>query len=99
MSVLSEIDVIVPSFRELLIDKRTARAFSPNPRLLATGQADLWCSDNLLRDPVLQLENVVEVAVKPIRPHVAAVQAVDQLCRQPDMVAALSDAALQHVAD
>src|SRR5882757_5498584 len=99
MSVPAEIDVIVPSLREMLIDKRTARALSPNPRLLAVGQADFQCRDNLLRYPVLQLEHVVQVAIKPIRPHMAAVQAVDQLRRQPDAVAALSDAALQHVAN
>src|SRR5215475_2778607 len=99
MSVLSEIDVVVPRFREMLIDKRTARALSPDPRLLTVGQADLQCRDNLLRDPVLQLEHIVQVAVKPVRPHMAAVKAVDQLRRQPDAVAALSDTALQHVAD
>src|SRR5215472_8052665 len=99
MSVSSEIDVVVPSFREMLINKRTARTLSPDPRLLAVGQSDLQCRDNLLRDLVLQLEHVVQVAVKPVGPHMAAVEAVDQLRRQPDAVAALSDAALQHVAD
>src|SRR5690348_11005245 len=99
MSVPSKIDVIVPSFREMLIDKRTARAPSPNPCLLTVSQTNLQRRGNLLRDPVLDLEHVIQVAIKPIRPHMATVQAVDQLCRQPDAVAALSDGALQHVTD
>src|SRR5262245_27766259 len=99
MRVLSEIVVVIPSFREMLIGERTARALSPDPRLLSIGQADLQCRDNLLRNLVLQLEYVVQVAVKPVGPHMAAVEAVDQLRRQPDAVAAHSDAALQHVAD
>src|SRR5262249_13542241 len=99
MSVLAELGVIAFSLREMLIGKWTARALSPNPRLLAEGQADLQGRDDLLRDLVLQLEHIVQVAVEAVRPGMAAIEAVDQLRRQPDAVAALSYTALQHVAD
>ena len=59
----------------------------------------LSARDDRLGDLVLDRENVVEVAVVALGPHVVAGRAVDQLGGDPHPAAGLADAAFEHVAD
>src|SRR5262252_6955498 len=83
----------------MLVHQRTARTCAPYPRLFSIRQPNLERGDDVLRYPVLKREHVVEVALETVGPHMAAVQAVDQLCRQSYAIAGLADAPLQHMAD
>src|SRR6516225_11447573 len=82
----------------MLIHQRAARAFAPHSRLFAKRQPNLERGDDVLRNPVLKREHVVEVALETVGPHMAAVQAVDQLCRQSHAIASLAHAAFQDIA-
>src|SRR5215471_11725400 len=82
----------------MLIHQRAARAFAPHSRLFAKRQPNLERGDDVLRNPVLKLEHVVEVALETVGPHMAAVQAVDQLRRQSHSFAGLTNAPFQHIA-
>src|SRR6516225_3957699 len=83
----------------MLIHQRAARAFAPHSRLFAKRQPNLERGDDVLRNPVLKLKHVVEVALETVGPHMAAVQAVDQLCRQSYSIAGLAHAPFQHMPD
>src|SRR6516165_2914202 len=83
----------------MLIHQRAARAFAPHSRLFAKRQPNLERGDDVLRNPVLKREHVVEVTLETVGPDMAAVQAVDQLCRQSYAIAGLADAPLQHMPD
>src|SRR5262252_6014047 len=83
----------------MLVHQRTARTCAPHSRLFAKRQPDLERGDDILRNPVLKREHVVEVALETVGPHMAAVQAVDQLCRQSYAIAGLSHAPFQHMPD
>ena len=67
------------------------------PRLFTLDQLDLHLRGQDEGDFVLDGENIVHGAVVAFRPKVRAIHRVDQLCRDPDAVAALANAALQHV--
>src|SRR6516164_8902132 len=79
----------------MLVNQWAARAFAPYPHLFAKRQPDLKRGDDVLRYPVLKL---VEVALETVRPDVAPVQAVDQLCRQSHAIAGVANAPFQHIA-
>src|SRR5256714_12261768 len=83
----------------MLVHQRAARAFAPHPHFFAKRQPDLERGDDVLRYPILKLEHVVEVALETVGPHMAAVQAVDQLCRQSHSIAGLAHAPFQHIPD
>ncbi len=55
-------------------------------------------ADDFLGDFILQGKYVAEVAVKMIGPKVVLGRSVDQLGSDANAIAALADAALQHVA-
>src|SRR6516164_4364421 len=82
----------------MLVNQWAARAFAPYPHLFAKRQPDLKRGDDVLRYPVLKLEHVVEVALETVRPDVAPVQAVDQLCRQSHALAGVANGRFQHIA-
>ena len=99
MSVLGKVDVQTSTLGEILVNQRTAGAFAPHPRLFAKRQLYLKRGYDVLRYPILKLEHVVEVALETVGPHMAAVQAVDQLCRQSHSIAGLAHAPFQHIPD
>src|SRR5215468_10055772 len=86
------------TFEEMLVYQRAARAFAPHPRVFAKRQSNFERSDDVLRYSVLKREHVVEVTLKSIGPDMAAVQAIDQLCRQSHTITSLANASLQHIA-
>src|SRR5262249_23788049 len=98
MSMPGEVDIEESRFVEVLIYQRAARTFAPDPRIFAKRQPNLERGDDVLRYPVLKLEHVVEVALETVCPHMAAVQAVDQLSRQSHTIASLANAPFQHIA-
>src|SRR5499427_822225 len=81
----------------MLVHQRTARTCAPYPRLFSIRQPNLERGDDVLRDPVLKREHVVEVALETVGPDMTAVQAVDQLCRQSYAIAGLAHAPFQHM--
>src|SRR5258705_13893647 len=83
----------------MLVHQRAARAFAPHPHFFAKRQPDLERGDDVLRYPVLKLEHIVEVALETVCPDMAAVQGVDQLCRQSHPIAGLANAPFQHIAN
>src|SRR6516165_10635752 len=83
----------------MLVNQRAARTRAPYPRLFAKRQPNLERGYDVLRNPVLKREHVVEVALETVGPDMAAVQAVDQLCRQSHTIAGLAHAAFQHMPD
>ena len=60
-------------------------------------QRDLELLHHVGRDLVLDLENVVQLAVVGLRPQVRVGAGLDQLRGDPDRVAGLADRAFQHV--
>ena len=56
---------------------RAARASTPNSRFVAMRQLNLKCCNDVLRYAILQLEDVVEIALETVGPNVAAIHAVD----------------------
>ena len=54
--------------------------------------------DDLLGHLVLQIENVLHQAVKPIRPEVRAGRDIDELPADPQAIACRSYTAFEHVA-
>ncbi|MCY1305759.1 hypothetical protein D9M70_555830 [compost metagenome] len=52
---------------------------------------------NVLRDFVLQLEDILKVAVVPLRPHVPAIRSIDELSRDAYSVSRSTHAAFQHI--
>src|SRR6516165_2285676 len=82
----------------MLVHQRAARALAPHPHLLAKRQSNLERGDDVLRYPILKREHVVEVAFETVGPDMAAIQAVDQLRRQPHPIASLANAPFQHIA-
>ena len=55
--------------------------------------------DHALRDVVLQVEDVAEVAVEPIGPKRPARACIDQLSCDPQAVATAADATFEHMGD
>src|SRR6516165_11579425 len=82
----------------MLVHERAARALVVHPCFFAKRQPNLKRGHDVLRYPILKLEHVVEVALETVGPHMAAVQAVDQLCRQSHTIARLAHAAFQDIA-
>src|SRR6516225_920442 len=82
----------------MLVHQRAARAFAPHSHIFAKRQPNFKRGDDVLRYSILKLEYVVEVALKSVGPDMAAVQAVDQLCRQSHTIAGLANAPFQHIA-
>src|SRR5258705_8767055 len=97
MSMPGKINVQTSTLQKILVSQRTAGAFAPHPCLFAKRQPNLKRRDNFLRDTILEVENIIDTAIVAIGPQVAAVQAVNQLRRQPDSIADLADAPLQHI--
>src|SRR6266478_81287 len=56
------------------------------------------CADDVIGNTVLQLENVVECALKPISPDMPARRRLDQLPGDPHPPASTPDTPLQYVA-
>src|SRR6266852_5654991 len=83
----------------MLVSQRAAGSFAPHTRLFAKRQANFERGDDVLRYLVLKFEHVVEVALETVGPHMAAVQAVDQLCRQSHSIAGLAHTPFQHIPD
>src|SRR5258708_515909 len=81
----------------MLVSQRAAGSFAPHTRLFAKRQANFERGDDVLRYLVLKFEHVVEVALETVGPHMAAVQAVDQLCRQSHSIAGLAHAPFEHI--
>src|SRR6478672_7367817 len=54
-------------------------------------------ADHLLRDLVLQIENVLQRAVKPVRPEVRAGRNVNELSGDPQAGSRLAHAAFEHI--
>src|SRR5215467_11825323 len=83
----------------MLVHQRAARAFAPQAHVFAERQPNLKRGYDVLCYPILKLEHVVEVALETVGPHMAAVQTVDQLCRQSHSIAGLAHAPFQHISD
>src|SRR6266436_2154704 len=94
-----KLNVQGPAFEEMLVDQRATRAFAPHSRLFAKRQPNFERGHDVLRYSILKLEHVVEVALETVGPHMAAVQAVDQLCGQSHSIAGLAHAPFQHIPD
>src|SRR5215813_3901483 len=81
----------------MLVHQRATRTFAAHPCLFAKRQANLKRGHDVLRYPILKLEHVVEVALETVGPHMAAVQAVDQLCRQSHSISGVAHAPFQYI--
>src|SRR4029079_5559096 len=97
MGVPGKVDVEGSAFVEMLVAQWAAKAFAPHPDFFAKHQPNLERRHNVLRYPVLQVEHFIEVTLETVCPHMGAVQAVDQLCRQSYPFVGLADASFQHI--
>src|SRR4051812_6380636 len=81
-----------------VVGAHVARGLGPSlPDLLQT-DARLDRAHDALGHPVLQVENVGDVAVEAVGPDVVAGGSVDQLANDPHPRSGLADAAFEHVA-
>ncbi len=73
------------------------RASTANPRAVTHGQFDLQFSEYVLGDLILNCKDISRRSVESMRPEMHAVQGVDQLGGNPQVVSALLDAALEYI--
>src|SRR5262245_55560759 len=64
------------------------------------GESDLGLNrrHHAFRNAILQIENVVDLALKAVCPEVRARRCVNQLCREPEALAGPPDTTLEHIA-
>jgi hypothetical protein len=84
--------------QEEVVRLQVLRPLAPEPFDLGATDLRLDGADYAFRDPVLKVEDVLEVAVETFGPEVAAAERVDQLRGEADAIGRLAHAALQHVA-
>ena len=89
----------LPRLQEQVVGLEVVGVAALDARALARGQVDLQRGDDGARDLVLEVEDVLEVAIVALRPEVKAGRGVDQLRIDPDPVRRAPDAAFEHVAD
>ncbi|MET4092888.1 hypothetical protein ABID60_008643 [Bradyrhizobium sp. S3.5.5] len=57
------------------------------------------CADDAARQPILQVEKIFDLTVKPVRSEIQAGRRVDQLTGNSDSIAGLAHTAFEHVAN
>src|SRR3546814_487330 len=82
----------------MVVGLQVLRTLAGETPLLVPRQLERQRRDDLLRDLVLDREDVGQLAVVPLGPEMAARLAVDQLRGDADAGASLAHAAFQHVA-
>ena len=66
------------------------------PRLFGWAERDLERVDDPVRDVVLDLEDIGQIAVVAVGPEMRAVGRVDELRRDPHAIAGAADRAFEH---
>ncbi len=89
----------LPATQEEFVGLDIDRARPGQPILVANRELQLECRHDLLREFVLNRENVGEVAIEPAGPDMSAAARIDQLRGDSHPVPHLAHAALKHVAD
>lgn len=73
------------------------RPVAPEPADLGELQCRLDRGGDTLGNPVLQLEDILQIAVETVRPEIGARRGIDELAGDAKLVATAADAALEHV--
>src|SRR5436309_2072402 len=73
--------------------------FALSPRNFGPLKLRRDCTYYAHRHAILQIENVFECTVVPVRPDVVTCRGINELSGDANTVAGLADAALQHVTD
>ena len=90
---------MLPRHQEEVVSLDAGRAAPLDRLLLARQQAKLQRLDDRLRNLVLKLEDVGQVAVVALGPHMVSGRAVNQLCSDPDPGRRFADASFKDVLD
>ena len=90
--------VILQAAQDIVIGLDVPGGRSPEAVFLRSGELHREDPDDLLRDLVLQGEDVLQIPVITLRPHVVPRGGVDELGGDPHAIAGLANAALQDVA-
>ena len=89
---------MLPALQKHVVRLRIPGSSARNALSVILGQFHGQGGDHIARDFVLKSENVLQVSVVAIRPHVTAGRCVDELRVDPYLGTAATHAPLQHVA-
>ena len=83
--------------QQVIVCIEPGRPVAPEPADLGELQCRLDRRGDTLGNPVLQLEDILQIAIETVRPEMGARRGIDELAGDAKLVATAADAALQHV--